>query len=171
MPSKKTVKDWGFACLGYECNGDEVKQIWCKLCREYSELATVSHAKKGVAKIASETFVKGTTVIKKNNFAEHCKKSQTHASAIARLSEKRRQSQTTSPSSTSSSPSSSCSSAPRQATLAPYIQRLNTNQKLQLTRKMQLAHFTAINAKSYSFYETMSRFCKETLKVSEFDTS
>ena len=95
MPSKKTVKDWGFACLGYECNGDEVKQIWCKLCREYSELATVSHAKKGVAKIASETFVKGTTVIKKNNFAEHFKKSQTHASAIARLSEKRRQSQTT----------------------------------------------------------------------------
>ena len=85
-PSENIVKKWG--C---ECEGGEVKKIWFKLCKEYSELANISQSKKVVVKVASETFVKGTSVIKKNNFAEHVKNSITHDNAVARLSDCRKQ--------------------------------------------------------------------------------
>ena len=42
-------------------------------------------ATKGVAKIATETFVKGKKVVKKNNFKDHLTKSSTHAIAVLRL--------------------------------------------------------------------------------------
>ena len=91
MPSENVVKKWGFECLRCKYEGEEVKKIWCKLCKEYSGLANVSQSKKGVAKVASETFVKGTSVINKNNFAEHVKKSINHAKAVARLYDRRKQ--------------------------------------------------------------------------------
>jgi hypothetical protein len=84
MPSKKTVDNWGFSCLGYDIgNNAEVTLIWCKTCREFfnSESKNVAQAK-GVAAIGSEVFIKGTATIKKNNFADHVKKSQTHATAV-----------------------------------------------------------------------------------------
>ena len=35
MPSKKTVDNWGFSCLGYDIgNNAEVTLIWCKTCRK-----------------------------------------------------------------------------------------------------------------------------------------
>ena len=162
MPSKKTVEKWGFKHLGFECDGDEVKKIWCNLCKEYSELTDVSNFKKGVAKLASEVFIKGTTVIKKCNYTEHLK-SHVHASAVARLSDKRKADSNQKNSEVMAENSDpSCSSAPRQATLTPFIRRINENQRSQLTKKMQLAHFIAINAKSFSFYGKMGKFCKDT---------
>ena len=163
MPSKKTVDGWGFDCIGYESDvNHEVTLIWCKICREYSQLTTVSHAKKGVAKVASETFVKGTKVVKKNNFADHVKKSVTHAAAVVRLAEKRKQSTIQNVDLTTDS---NTGPSQRQQSLMPFIQKLNVQQKTQLLKKMQLAHFTAINAKSFSFYETLSKFLKNTMKV------
>ena len=47
----------------------------------------------------------------------------------------------------------------------PYITKLNQQQQEQLTKKMQLAHFTAINAKSFCFYATLAKFCKDALEV------
>ena len=90
MPSKKVVESWGYDCIGFESDNDNnVKKIWCKVCREYSTvIGNVGHAKKGVAKISSEIFVKGTSVVKKNNFKEHVQRSQTHASAVLRVSER-----------------------------------------------------------------------------------
>ncbi len=169
MPSENVVKKWGFECLGYECEGEEVKKIWCKLCKEYSQLANVSQSKKGVAKVASETFVKGTSVIKKNNFAEHVKKSITHANAVARLCDRRKQKESEQLQDKNASTSSDASATGEspQATLMPYITKLNQQQREQLTKKMQLAHFTAINAKSFCFYATLAKFCKDTLKVSK----
>ena len=52
MPTKKTVKAWGYDCLGYECDSEgNVNKIWCKLCKDYSELADISSHKKGVSKL------------------------------------------------------------------------------------------------------------------------
>lgn len=92
MPvKKKVVLNWNFDCLGFNVNSDnEVTEIFCKICREYSELQDVKNTKKGVAKTCSETFVKGSSVIKKNNFSDHIKRSNTHAAAVARISEKRK---------------------------------------------------------------------------------
>ena len=62
MPSKKTVDNCGFSCLGYDIgNNGEVTLIWCKTCREFfhSESKNVAQAK-GVAAIGSEVFIKGT---------------------------------------------------------------------------------------------------------------
>ena len=167
MPSENVVKKWGFECLGCECEGGEVKKIWCKLCKEYSELANVSQSKKGVAKVASETFVKGTSVIKKNNFAEHVKKSITHANAIARLCDRRKQNEKEQlqDKNALTSRNASATGASRQETLMPYITKLNQQQREQLTKKMQIAHFTAINAKSFCFYATLAKFCKDALEV------
>ena len=73
MPAKKVIKEWVFKCLGFKSkeNGDEMTLIWCKLCREFSELSDVSHKKKGIAITATETYVKRTNAIKKNNFTNH----------------------------------------------------------------------------------------------------
>ena len=144
---KTLQKKWGFECVGCECEG-EVKKIWCKISKEYSELANVSQSKKGAAKVASETFVKGTSVIKKNNFAEHVKKSITHANAVARLCDRRKQnkSEQLQDKNALMSSNASASGVSRQETLMPYITKLNQQQREQLTNKMQLAHFTAIFA-------------------------
>ena len=93
MPvKKKVVSKWNFDCLGYNTNSEnEVTEIFCKVCREYSELQDVKNSKKGVAKVCSETFVKGTSVVKKNNFSDHINRSHTHAAAVARISEKRKE--------------------------------------------------------------------------------
>ena len=89
MPSKKTVDNWGFLCLGYNIGDNgEVTLIWCKTCREFFhyENKNAVHVK-GIAAIGSETFIKGTATVKNNNFADHVKKSQTHATAVLRLAE------------------------------------------------------------------------------------
>ena len=163
MPTSKTVEAWGFSCLGYETSKDgEVKLVWCKTCRDYSNRHSVQFQKKGVAKIASEKFVAGSTVVKKNNFRDHTILSKTHAAAVLFLSDK---SVGTGKSTSTISSSTIASGAPRQTTLTPYVQRLNSAQRMQLTRKMQIAHYTAINAKSFSFYGNLTKFCKDTLKV------
>lgn len=170
MPvQKKVVVNWKFDCLGYETNaGNEVTLIFCKVCREFSKLENVTSRKKGCAKIASEKFVKGTSVIKKCNFHDHIIRSKTHAAAVLRLSDRDEDKNEDNEVSASSSSSSltTPSGAPRQTTLMPFVQRLNALQRNQLVKKMQIAHFTTVNAKSFSFYGELSKFCKETLKVS-----
>ena len=68
-----------------------LKKSGANFVKNTQNLPTLSQSKKGDAKVASETFVKGTSVIKKNNFAEHVKKSITHANAVARLCDRRKQ--------------------------------------------------------------------------------
>ena len=88
--SRKVVLGWNFNCLGYETNEEnEVTQIYCKICREYSNLRDVKMNKKGIAKLCAENFVKGTDVVKKNNFSDHVKKSVTHAAAVTRIAEEK----------------------------------------------------------------------------------
>ena len=111
-----------------------------------------------MAKIASETYVKGTDVIKKNNFKDHLMKSNTHQAAVLRLTDDKNK-DVTLPS------SSKPSSAPKQTTLKPYVQKMTIQQKSQLTRKFQLAHFNVVNCKSFSFYGTMGNFLRDTFKV------
>ena len=65
--------------------------LFCKTCRGFSKLRDVKNNKKGVARIGTETFVKGTSVIRKNNFTDHVQRSKTHVSAVIRLSEKEAQ--------------------------------------------------------------------------------
>jgi hypothetical protein len=135
-PSKKVVQGWGYKCLGSECdeNGN-VKKIWCTLCREY--VGNLKHNKKGVAKITSGTFVKGTTVIKKQNFNDHVQKSRTHSDTITRLLEHHREESTSSSQSLpTASSTTNPTGAPRQTTLLTFIQNMNRAQHLQLTRKI-----------------------------------
>ena len=66
--NKNVIKKWGFDVLGYDVDEDnKVTKIWCKTCREYAELVGNARnlGKKGMAKLASETFIKGTSVLKK----------------------------------------------------------------------------------------------------------
>ena len=170
--SRKVVLVWNFNCLGYETNEENVvTQIYCKICREYSNLRDVKMNKKGIAKLCAENFVKGTDVVKKNNFSDHVKKSVTHAAAVTRIAEERAKEKKAQEEEGESSEvvtvttTAAASGVPRQATMTPFIQRLNKAQHSQLVKKMQIAHFTAANAKSFSFYADMSKFCKETLQV------
>ena len=97
-------------------------------------------------------------MIKKNNFAVHVKKSITHANAVARLCDRRKQnlSEQLQDKNGLTSSNASETEASRQETLMPYITKLNQQQWEQLTKKMQHAHFTrtAIDAKSFCFYAT-----------------
>ena len=96
------------------------------------------HAKE-IAAIGSETFIKGTATVKKNNFADHVKKGQTHATAVLRLAKDEKISQCTSANACSTL--GTASGATKQSTLPPYLQKLSARQRLQLTNKFQLAHF------------------------------
>ena len=162
MPPKKTVViGWGFKCCGFVTNAEsEVTLIYCKICREYSKLKDVQRNQRGVAKLCAEKYIKGSEVIKKNNFSDHVKKSTTHALAVARISEEeakqRKAEEEKGESSKGESskdvveiPSNASSGVPRQATMTPFIQKLNKTQHSQLVKKMQIAHFTATNAKSF----------------------
>jgi len=61
---------------------------------------------------------------------------------------------------TAEEPSTSqASETSRLLTMLPLIQCLNQRQK------SQLAHFTAINTKSFSFYGKMAQFCQNTYQV------
>ena len=165
MPKKKIIDAWGFSCLGYEVDADNnVTKIWCKTCREFYEGKDSSAHKKGIAKLGSETYVKGTKTIKKNNFTDHVKSSVVHKTAVLRLA---KQANVNSLGVTDPNPDKQAgpTRAPKQTTLLPRIQKLNAIQRMQLTRKMQIAHYTAVNAKSSCFYESLVKFSKETLSV------
>ena len=89
MPTKQVVDSWGFLCIDYELDADNnITKIWCKTCREFYEGKDSAGQKKGVAKLGSETYIKGTKIIKKNNFTDHVKSSITHKRAVLLLTEK-----------------------------------------------------------------------------------
>ena len=175
MPvQRKVVENWNFDCLGYEANSNgEVTLIFCKICREFSKLEDVKRRKSGVAKLASEKFVAGTSIIKKNNFKDHVLISKTHATAVLRIAEKEKQKTISknvetgvSSQGSSSESSAATTSTLKQRTIVPFIQELNKQQRQQLVKKMQIAHFTVSNAKLFSFYGELSKFCSNTLNVS-----
>ena len=74
------------------------------MCRLFSDKQQICDAgTKGVAKIAAETYVKGTKVAKKNNFRDHLAKSSTHATTVLRLTDDLSRTETGKDASTSSS--------------------------------------------------------------------
>ena len=87
---KKTVEKWGFKALGYECNEEEeVTFTFCKTCREFysdqrKHKVVVSSA---FIKDQVDKYVTGTSVMKKNNFSEHLKKSTAHLNVVKGLSQ------------------------------------------------------------------------------------
>ena len=112
--------------------------MWCKTCRSFSD-KQASGGTKGVAKVAAETYVKGTSVVKKNNFRDHLTKSSTHATAVLRLSDDLAKSNASSSSqSKEKEPATSSASAiPKQATITPFVQRLTSRHKAQLINMFQ----------------------------------
>ena len=123
----------------------------------YNENKNAVHVK-GIATIGSETFIKGTATVKKNNFADHVKKSQTHATAVLQLAEDEKLSQCTLANACSTL--GTASEAPKQSTLLPYLQKLSARQRLQLTNKFQLTHFLIGKNKSFKFYGELLSFEK-----------
>ena len=58
MPHRKTVKAWGYDCLGYQCDDDgNVLRIWWKTCREYSKVVDVGSLKKRASKIGKNDLM------------------------------------------------------------------------------------------------------------------
>ena len=58
MSHRKIVKAWGYDCLGSQCDDNgNVLRIWCKTCREYSEVADVRSLKKGVSQIGKNDLM------------------------------------------------------------------------------------------------------------------
>ena len=102
---------------------------------------------------ASETFIRGTKVIKKNNVRDHINKSRTHNTAVRRLGEIRKESSLSSHQSTSS-----CSGVPKQATILTHMQKLSTRHHNQLTKKFQIAHFITSHGKGFNFYSNLAHF-------------
>ena len=123
---KKVVDSWGFSCIGYELDADNnITKIWCKTCREFYEGKDSAGQKKGVAKLGSETYIKGTKIIK-NNFTDHVKSSITHKTAVLRLTEKANI--TPSGIAGSTPEQAESSGARKQTTLLPHFRKLNAAQ-------------------------------------------
>ena len=105
--------------------------------------------------LASETYIHGTKVVKKNNFKDHINKSQTHITVVCRLGEIRN---TSSASSSNQLTFSSCSGVLKQATILTHMQNLSTRHHSQLTKKFQSAHFVVSQGKGFSFYSKLAHF-------------
>ena len=90
------------------------------------EKKATTNSVKGVVTSMSDVFIKGTSTIKKNNFNDHVKRSQTYATAVLRVTEARKASRE--PSSSFNNSTSVPSGAPKQTTLYPYMQKLNARQ-------------------------------------------
>ena len=93
MVKISTVKAWGFKCLRLDVDDistGDVKSIYCSICREYYEDLRRSDAAKGAVKVVADKYINGTTTVKKNNFDEHVKKSETHRIASLRMLERER---------------------------------------------------------------------------------
>ena len=165
MVKKKTVEGWGFSCLGYEIDkSGEVMKIFCKPCREFYSLEKEQNelaAKcKGSEKFLeqSNAYVNGTCVIKKVDFEKHLT-FENHKKAVLRLREKQL-SVSDQLNSAENSPTSA-RGAPKQSLLRPMLQKMTAAQRLQLGRKLQLAHFTSSNAKSFKSYSNFAAFEKK----------
>ena len=171
MPSTKKVQAWGFKYVGLESDENgEVTKVYCKICREYSALigsGGITHNKEGIGKVATDVFVTGIKVVKRNNFCDHVLKSKTHNDAVNRLSEHNKDKESLQASLNPSTPSTSSvrGALLRQTTMIPHIPSANKAQRAQLTKKMQLARFAVVNSKAFSFYEKMANFCKDEFKV------
>ena len=131
---------------------------------QYSSQNSESANNKGAFKKVVDKFITGSTVIKKCNFEDHVKKSELHRITALRMHEKESIAQRAAGrenTSTSAPPAPPAPPPPsNQTTLLPHIQRFTAQQKAQLTRKFQLAHFTATNGKSFNSYEKIANFEK-----------
>ena len=84
MVKKKTVDGWGLPTINYELaeNGDTVIKVFCALCQEYYGTRQIGGpyvvGHKGAISSLADKWVSGTTVIKKNNAADHVSKSKLH---------------------------------------------------------------------------------------------
>ena len=79
----------GFSCIGMECSDDgSVSLIYCKTCRQF--YAEHNYQPRGYGRVEGQvdTFVSGTTVIKKAHFHDHITKSNTHKVAALQLAER-----------------------------------------------------------------------------------
>ena len=164
MVKVTTVKSWGFRCLRWEKEegSDHVKSIHCGICRDfYTSQNSEGANNKGAVKKVVDKFITGSTVIKKCNFEDHVKKSELHRIAALRMHEKESIAQRAAGRENTSTSAPPAPPPPsNQTTLLPHIQRFTAQQKAQLTRKFQLAHFTATNGKSFNSYEKFANFEK-----------
>ena len=72
MPNGKTVENWGFNNLGYECNEfGEVTVMFCRTCREYYSTKAISSSSSTLIKSQVDKFVSGPNAVKKSNFSDH----------------------------------------------------------------------------------------------------
>ena len=109
--------------------------------------------------LATEAFIRGSKVIKKNNIRDHVNKSQTHNTAVRRLGEIRKEPASSSGNNLNSS-SASCSGIPKQATILTHMQKLSTRHRSQLTKKFQSAHFIVSEGHAFNFYSKLAHFEK-----------
>ena len=86
----------------------------------------------------------GTSVVKKNNFSEHLKKSTAHLNAVKGLSQ---------PNETEAPP-------PGQKTIVICVKNWNKKVKDQLVMKFQLVHFPTIHGEPFKLYQNINKFEK-----------
>ena len=138
----------GFKALGYKCNEEgEVTFVFYKTCREFYSDQRKHEVVGSSAFIKDQVdkYVAGTSVMRKNNFSEHLKKSMAHLNAAKGLSQ---------PTETEAPP-------PGQKTIVTCVRNQNKKLKDQLVMKFQLAHFTAIHGEPLKLYKNIANFEKQ----------
>ena len=164
MVKKKTVDGWGLPTINYELaeDGDTVVKVFCALCQEYYGTRqtggpyVVGH--KGAISSLADKWVSGTTVIKKNNAADHVSKSKLHRQATLAL-----QSQSKASASGENGTSQvfeNKQDVSRQTTLPEHIRKINATQRAQLEKKFQLVHHLILKCKPFKDYESFAQFEK-----------
>ena len=110
--------------------------------------------------LATEAFIHGSKVIKKNNIRDYVNKSQTHNTAVRRLGEIRKGPASSSSNNLNSSSSASCSSIPKQATVLTHMQKLATRHRSQLKKIFESTHFIVSEGHVFNFYSKLAHFEK-----------
>ena len=133
----------------------KLSQFYSNICYEFYNNRNSTQSQ-GAVKIVDK-YISGITVIKNANFEDHMKKSETHCVASLHLLEKQHM---TTKTNNDKSTNSVLVGPLNQTTILPHIQKFTAIKRAQLTRKFQLAHFTATTGKSFKSYENFARFEK-----------
>ena len=168
MVKIKTVDGWNLPAIGVTMkNEDDVENIFCKICKEY--YTEVEDGKTKLDKLVGNVkrvvlnWVGGSTVIKKNNAKDHLKANY-HLTAV-RILRERAAEKAEAPQQTEAERLAAATSVPSEESILVHVRQLNQNQREQLLKKFQLAHFVVIRNLSFNMYHHIAVFEKEHHKV------
>ena len=169
MVKKATVDRWNIPEINTSVNDNgDVVTIHCKICKEFysddEEGRSLLQSLNGAVKKLVNRWIEGSDIIKKNNAQDHVNRAKYHMDAVRKLKE-RAEEKSESLQLTEAETIAAAAQRDNQQSILTKVRELQNNQRDQLLKKFQLAHFVVLHNKSFNMYQNFVNFEKDIHKV------